>query len=127
MNGYSEEKQGILQTHLILLKNFYVRKQLSQIKHVNLYKELRYFIHAIIYHKKIHIRGYSYTVQKFFNIYNNEVEELKKIDLPFIDKIINQNTYRDSIYFIQNYPEEIRKIEMIITNVFPKVFKRLLC
>lgn len=126
MNEYTREKQSIFQSHFILLKNFFIRKQLSDIKHVNLYKEWKYFIEAIIYSKKINIRRYSYTVKKFFNITDEEVFELKKIDLKFIDKIINQNTYIDSIYFIQSYPEEIRKIETIIKNIFPKVFKRLL-
>lgn len=126
MNEYTREKQGIFQTHFILLKNFFIRKQLSHIKHVNLYKEWKHFIEAIIYSKKISIRRYSYTVKNFFNITDEEVFKLKKIDLHFMDKIINQETYTNSMEFIQNYPEEIRRIENIIIDVFPKVFKRLL-
>lgn len=125
MNEYIQEKQGIFQTHFILLKNFYIRKNLSDIQHVNLYKEWKHFIEAIIYHKKINFRRYSYTVKTFFNISDEEIVELKKIDLCFIDKIINQETYSESIKMIQNYTNDIRNIEIIITNVFPNVFKRL--
>ena len=126
MNNYIREKQGIFQSHFILLKNFYQRKQLSDIKHVNLYKEWKHFIEAIIYQKKISIRNYSYTVQTFFNISNEEVSELKNIDLEFINKIIDQETYTKSIQLIQNYPDKIKLIEQSIISIFSKVFRRLL-
>jgi len=126
MNNYSQKKQDIFQSHFILLKNFYDRKKLSDIKHVNLYKEWKHFIEAIIYQKKIFIRNYSYTVQTFFNISNEEVFELKNIDLEFINKIINQETYTKSIELIQNYPDKIKLIEQSITTTFSKIFKRLL-
>lgn len=126
MSNYTREKQGIFQSHFILLKNFYERKNLSDIKHINLYKEWKNFIEAIIYQKKIFISNYSYTVQTFFNISNEEVYELKNIDLEFINKIINQETYTKSIQLIQNYPDKIKMIEQPIISIFSKVFKRLL-
>ena len=51
--------------------------------------------------------------------------QLKNINLQFINKIINQDTYSKSIKFIQNNSTEIKKLEDIITDIFPNVFKRL--
>lgn len=123
--NYLQKKKSIFQTHFILLKNFNVRKEFSDIKHVNLYKEMKYFIEAIIFKKKITIKSYEYTVQHFFNISNDEVAQLKTINLQFINKIINQDTYSKSIKFIQNNSTEIKKLEDIIIHIFPNVFKRL--
>lgn len=126
MNDYINQKQTIFLNHFILLKDFRERKKLSDIKHVNLYKEWKDFIEAIIYQKKINIKSYSYTVQNFFNISDEEIYELKNLDFEFINKIINQETYTTSIQLIQNHPDKIRKIEDIIVHIFCPIFKRLL-
>ena len=124
---YINEKNGIFQNHMILLKNFCVRKKLSDIKHVNLFREWKFFIEAIIYKKKITIKQYRYTVQQFFNISNEEVSQIKKINLNFIDKVINQETYSQSIQFIQNSTYEMKLLEELIMSIFPQIFRRLLC
>lgn len=126
MNDYINQKKAIFLNHFILLKDFRERKKLSDIKHVNLYKEWKDFIEAIIYQKKINIKSYSYTVQNFFNISDEEIRELKNVDFEFINKIINQETYTTSIQLIQNHPDKIKKIEDIIVNIFCPIFKRLL-
>lgn len=126
MNDYINQKKAIFLNHFILLKDFRERKKLSDIKHVNLYKEWKDFIEAIIYQKKINIKSYSYTVQNFFNISDEEIRELKNVDFEFINKIINQETYITSIQLIQNHPDKIKKIEDIIVNIFCPIFKRLL-
>lgn len=124
--SYVNEKKQIFQNHLIMLKNFCVRKKLSDIKHVNLFREWKFFIEAIIYKKKITINQYKYTVQQFFNISNDEVFQIKNINLDFINKVINQETYSESIKFIQNYSYEMKLLEESIINIFPKIFRRLL-
>lgn len=123
--NYLEEKKNIFKNHLILFKNFKIRKNFSDIKHIELYKELKSFIESIIYKKKILIYNYEYTVQEFFNISNEEVIEIKKINLEFISKIIYQETYSKSIEFIQNYSGEIEKLETNLENIFTNIFKRL--
>jgi len=124
--NYINEKNSIFQNHIILLKNFCVRKKLSDIKHVNLFREWKFFIEAIIYKKKITIKQYRYTVQQFFNISNEEVYQIKKINLDFINKVINQESYSKSIEFIQNSIYEMRLLEELIMKIFPNIFRRLL-
>lgn len=123
--NYLLEKKNFFENHLILFKNFKIRKNLSDIKHIELYKELKCFIESIIYKKKILIYNYEYTVQEFFNISNEEIIEIKKINLEFISKIIYQETYSKSIQFIQNYSSEVEKLEISLENIFTDIFKRL--
>lgn len=124
--NYLEEKNSVIYHHSLLLKNFKVRKNLNDIAHINLYKEWKSFIEAIIFEKNIIIQNSCYNIITFFNITKEQHHQIKTINLKFIEKILNQESYKKSIEFIQNNTDNIKIIERDINNIFSNIFRKLM-